>query len=79
MVAIKNVILFISAVSAAAIKRTPATILTDIAAIDTNVKALTTAVDNYNGGFVELLTVNSAESTLDTCKFHAEVPRHQLY
>ncbi|ESZ95235.1 hypothetical protein SBOR_4347 [Sclerotinia borealis F-4128] len=67
MVAIKNIILFISAVSAAVIsKRTPETILADIATVDTNLKALTTAVDNYNGGFFQLLAVNSAESTLDT-------------
>ncbi|APA10830.1 hypothetical protein SS1G_03523 [Sclerotinia sclerotiorum 1980 UF-70] len=67
MVAIKNIILFISAVSAAAIsRRTPATILSDITTIDTNVKALTTAVDNYNGGFFGLISVSSAESTLET-------------
>ncbi|KAF5877709.1 putative hydrophobic surface binding protein a protein [Botrytis fragariae] len=67
MVAIKNIFCFITAVTAATIyQRTPATILTDITTIDTNVKALTTAVDNYNGGFFNLLTVSSTESTLET-------------
>ncbi|CAD6444258.1 88ee55e3-7759-4024-a49e-dd0ac489dc56 [Sclerotinia trifoliorum] len=66
MVAIKNVILFISAVSAAAIsRRTPATILSDITTIDTNVNALTNAVKNYNGGFFGLISVSSTESTLE--------------
>ncbi|ATZ52369.1 hypothetical protein BCIN_08g01140 [Botrytis cinerea B05.10] len=67
MVAIKNIFCFITAVTAATIyQRTPATILTDITTIDTNVNALTKAVDNYNGGFFDLLTVSSAESTLET-------------
>lgn len=74
MVAIKNIFCFITAVTAATIyQRTPATILTDITTIDTNVNALTKAVDNYNGGFFDLLTVSSAESTLETCKFYSEV------
>lgn len=74
MVAIKNIFCFITAVTAATIyQRTPATLLTDITTIDTNVKALTTAVDNYNGGFFNLLTVSSTESTLETCKFSFEV------
>ncbi|TGO13239.1 hypothetical protein BTUL_0073g00070 [Botrytis tulipae] len=67
MVAIKNIFCFITAVTAATIyQRTPATLLTDITTIDTNVKGLTTAVDNYNGGFFNLLTVSSTESTLET-------------
>ncbi|KAF7899531.1 hypothetical protein EAF00_003867 [Botryotinia globosa] len=67
MVAIKNIFCFITAVTAATIyQRAPATLLTDITTIDTNVKALTTAVDKYNGGFFNLLTVSSTESTLET-------------
>ncbi|KAF7959737.1 hypothetical protein EAE96_001346 [Botrytis aclada] len=66
MVAIKNLFCFITAVTAAAIyQRSAETIRSDIATIDTNVKALTTAVDNYNGGFFNLLTVSSTESTLE--------------
>lgn len=51
MVAIKNILLFITAASALTVgKRDAATILSDISTIDTNVKALTKAFNNYNGG-----------------------------
>jgi hypothetical protein len=66
MVAIKNVLLFIASASALAIvKRDTATILTDIATIDSNVNALTTAVNNYNGGILAAIPVANAESTLE--------------
>ncbi|KAF7865443.1 hypothetical protein EAF04_006418 [Stromatinia cepivora] len=72
MVAIKNIILFVSAVSAAVIsQRTEADILSDIDIIDTNVKALTNAVGNYNGGFFGLYSVSTAESTLEDSIKHA--------
>lgn len=77
MVALRNIILFISAVTAVAIsKRTATTILGDIVAIDTNLKALTIAVNNYNGELGLLITLNTAVRTLDTCEFCAEMSYH---
>ncbi|TEY37818.1 hypothetical protein BOTCAL_0505g00090 [Botryotinia calthae] len=67
MVAIKTIFCFITAVTAAAIyQHTPATILTNIATIDTNVNALTKTVASYEGGFIQLLAVDNAESTLES-------------
>jgi hypothetical protein len=67
MVAIKNILLFITAASALAIvKRDAATILTDISTISTNVAALTKAVTNYQGGILGALPILSAEQTLET-------------
>lgn len=51
MVAIKNILFFITAASALTVgKRDAATILNDISTIDSNVKALTATFNNYNGG-----------------------------
>ncbi|KAB8296407.1 hypothetical protein EYC80_009151 [Monilinia laxa] len=67
MVAMKNIILFISAVSATAIpKRTSTIILTDIGIIDRSVNALTIAVNDYEGEVFQLLTLNDAVGALDT-------------
>ncbi|KAF8862307.1 hydrophobic surface binding protein-like protein A [Acephala macrosclerotiorum] len=66
MVAFKNLLFFITSASALTIgKRDAATILSDISTIDTNVNALTTAANNYNGGILAALPITSAESTLE--------------
>lgn len=73
MVAIKNIILFISAVSATAIpKRTSTVILTDIDTIATSVNALTIAINDYEGQVLQLLTLNAAVTTVGTCESYAK-------
>jgi len=55
-----------STVSASALeRRETSTILSDIATIDTNVKALTSTVNNYNGGLFGTIPITNAEITLD--------------
>ncbi|KAG4437625.1 hypothetical protein IFR05_006886 [Cadophora sp. M221] len=67
MVAIKNLLFFATAISALTIgKRDTATILNDIAAIDTNVQAVTTAANNYNGGILAAIPIVTAEGNLET-------------
>ncbi|KUJ12066.1 uncharacterized protein LY89DRAFT_220767 [Mollisia scopiformis] len=66
MVIIKNVLLLVTAATALTLgKRDVNTILSDISTIDSNVKALTTAANNYNGGVLAAIPITSAESTLD--------------
>jgi len=65
IVAAKN-IFFVSAFSALAIRRRDAsTILSDISTIDSSVRALTSAVNGYNGGIFGAIPIENAESTLD--------------
>jgi hypothetical protein len=50
MVAIKNILLFVAAASALSLdKRTAAQIKSDVTALDTKIKALTSAANSYNG------------------------------
>ena len=56
MVAIKNVLLFVTAATALTIGRqTAATIEKDISNIYSDVKTLTTATNNYNGGLINAI------------------------
>ena len=65
IVAAKN-IFFVSAFSALAIRRRDAsTILSDISTIDSSVRALTSAINGYNGGIFGAIPIENAESTLD--------------
>ncbi|KAI9641803.1 hypothetical protein NHQ30_009663 [Ciborinia camelliae] len=65
MVAIKNIILLISAVSAVAIsKRDSVTLTNDIANISTNTNALTAAVNN-NKGIANLVPLIAAQTNLE--------------
>ncbi|KAH7356705.1 hydrophobic surface binding protein A-domain-containing protein [Rhexocercosporidium sp. MPI-PUGE-AT-0058] len=66
MVAIKNILFFITAASALTVgKRDAATILSDISTIDSNVKALTATFNNYNGGVFSAFPILGAESKLE--------------
>ncbi|KAH6722325.1 hydrophobic surface binding protein A-domain-containing protein [Leptodontidium sp. 2 PMI_412] len=66
MVAIKNLLFLATAISALTIgKRDTATILNDIAAINTNVQAVTTATNNYNGGILAAIPIVTAEGNLE--------------
>ncbi|KAH9223535.1 hydrophobic surface binding protein-like protein A [Leptodontidium sp. 2 PMI_412] len=66
MVAIKNILFFITAASALTVgKRDAATILNDISTIDSNVKALTATFNNYNGGVANAIPILNAESKLE--------------
>ena len=67
MIAIKNILLFVSAATALIPgKGDTSTILSDISTINSNVKALTSAVNSYNGGLLAAIPITNAESTLDT-------------
>ena len=57
MVAIKNILLFVTAATG--------TILSDISTIDSNVKSLTSAVNNFNGGLFAALPITTAVSNLE--------------
>ncbi|KAH7356704.1 hydrophobic surface binding protein A-domain-containing protein [Rhexocercosporidium sp. MPI-PUGE-AT-0058] len=66
MVAIKNILFFATAITALTLgKRDTATILSDIAAIDSKVQALTTAANNYNGGLLAAIPIVTAQSSLE--------------
>ncbi|KAG4437624.1 hypothetical protein IFR05_006885 [Cadophora sp. M221] len=66
MVAIKNILFFITTASALTVgKRDAATILNDISTIDSNVKALTVTFNNYNGGVINAIPILNAESKLE--------------
>lgn len=66
MVAIKNVLFFVTAVIALTVgKRDTATIISDISTIDSDVKALTTAFNNYNGGLFATTPILTAQSNLE--------------
>ncbi|WPH04467.1 Hypothetical protein R9X50_00735800 [Acrodontium crateriforme] len=66
MVAIKNILFFATAISAAAIvRRDAATVLADLKKVDSDTNALTTAINNYSGGAIAAIPISSAESTLD--------------
>lgn len=66
MVAIRNILFFVSASAAVVIPRDASTIEKDISTIDSNVKSLTNAVNNYNGGgAINAIPIANAESTLD--------------
>ncbi|TVY68748.1 hypothetical protein LSUE1_G006382 [Lachnellula suecica] len=66
MVAVQNILLFVATASALAIgKRDASTILSDISTIDSDVKALTSALNSYSGGLFGALPINTAESNLD--------------
>ena len=67
MLAPKTLLLFITATSALAIgRRDTATVLNDISSIDSDVKSLASAVNNYNGGLFAALPIESSESGLGT-------------
>jgi hypothetical protein len=73
MVAIKNIILFISAASALAVgRRDTSTILRDISSIDSDVKSLNSAVNNYNGGLIAAIPIENSESALGMSTFLKE-------
>jgi hypothetical protein len=59
MVAAKNIFFFVSAVSALAIGRR------DASTIDSNDKALTSAMNIYSVGLFGIIPIENAESTLD--------------
>ncbi|KAL2073192.1 hypothetical protein VTL71DRAFT_10516 [Oculimacula yallundae] len=66
MVAIKNILFFITAASALTVgKRDTQTILSDISTIDSNVKALTAAFNKYNGGIFSAAPILGAESKVE--------------
>jgi len=67
IVAIKNILLFVTAATAlpAISKRTASTVLSDISTIDSDVKALTSATNSYDGGLLAAAPVSNDESTLE--------------
>ncbi|EPE36860.1 hypothetical protein GLAREA_09023 [Glarea lozoyensis ATCC 20868] len=66
MVAIKNILFFITAASALSIgRRDTSTVLSDISTIDSDVKSLTSAVNNYNGGLLAAIPIENSESALE--------------
>ncbi|QSZ37326.1 hypothetical protein DSL72_009424 [Monilinia vaccinii-corymbosi] len=66
MVAMKNIVLFISAVSAIAIpKRTLTTILADLNTIETDLESLTDGLNTYTGGLLQSATVEAKEIALN--------------
>ncbi|PVH84438.1 hydrophobic surface binding protein-like protein A, partial [Cadophora sp. DSE1049] len=66
MVAIKNLLFLATAVTALTIgKRDTATILNDISIINSDVQALTTAANNYNGGILAAIPILTAQNNLE--------------
>lgn len=66
MVAIKNILFFITAASALTLRRRDAaTITTDVNTLDSKVQALTTAVTNFNGNYFAAINVANAESAVE--------------
>jgi hypothetical protein len=65
MVAISNVVLFAVSAAAALIPRDAATAKADLITINGDIKNLTTAVNNYPGGGVNLVPVVNAEQKLE--------------
>lgn len=66
MVAIKNILFFATAISAAAIvQRDAATVLADLKQVDSDTNGLTKAINNYNGGAIAAAPIQSAQDKLD--------------
>ena len=66
MVAIKSLLFLATAVTALTIgKRDTATILNDISVINSDVQALTTAANNYNGGVLAAIPILTAQNNLE--------------
>lgn len=66
MVAIAKALTLISVATAAVVfRRDAAQVLTDLEQINSDTTALTTAVNNYNGGLANAVPIISAESTLE--------------
>lgn len=67
MVAIKSLLFLATAVTALTIgKRDTATILNDISVINSDVQALTTAANNYNGGVLAAIPILTAQNNLES-------------
>jgi len=47
------------------VKKDATAILSDISAISTNSKSFTDAVNNYNGGFFDAISISNADAVLD--------------
>jgi Flp pilus assembly protein TadG len=65
MVSIKNILLFVASVSAAAlIRRDASTVDQDLQKINTDTTALRRNINSYNGGALNALPIQNAQSTL---------------
>ena len=66
MVALKNFILFAATATALVIKRDAHTIANDLVSINSNVTALHTAINNYSGGVLSAIPIQTASNNLET-------------